>query len=119
MSSISSNWKRKRLRYNLKKRQKIERPRLTVHRTNKHIYAQVIDDSKGITLASASSVGAEIAKTIKSGANIEAAKLIGKAVADRAIKSGVKDVYFDRSAFKYHGRIKELADAARQAGLEF
>ena len=95
------------------------RPRLSVHRTGKQIYAQVIDDGKGVTLASASSLDKDIRGDIKSGANVEAAAQIGKIVAERAVKAGVKDVVFDRGAYMYHGRVKALADAAREAGLNF
>jgi large subunit ribosomal protein L18 len=100
-------------------RQKIagtaERPRLNVYRSLNHIYAQVIDDSKGVTLASAST----LAGKIHAGGNIAAAKEIGKLVAEQAIEKGVKKVVFDRGGYLYHGRIKALADAAREAGLEF
>ena len=92
-----------------------ERPRLNVFRSLNHIYAQVIDDQKGETLASASSVGLKL----KSGGNVAAAKEIGKAIAEQAKAKGVKQVVFDRGGFLYHGRIKALADAAREAGLEF
>ncbi len=92
-----------------------ERPRLNVYRSLNHIYAQVIDDQKGVTLASASSM----ALKLKTGGNIAAAKEIGKAVAERAQEKGVKKVVFDRGGYLYHGRIKALADAAREAGLEF
>ena len=95
------------------------RPRLSVHRTGKQIYAQVIDDVKGVTLASASSLDKDIRGDIKSGANVEAASAIGKIIAERAIKAGVKDVVFDRGAYMYHGRVKALADAAREGGLNF
>ena len=88
------------------------RPRLSVFRSSKNIYAQVIDDSKGVTLAAASSLGGK-------GSDTEAAAKVGKAVADAAIKAGVKDVVFDRGGYIYHGRIKALADAAREAGLNF
>jgi len=92
-----------------------ERPRLNVYRSLNHIYAQVIDDSKGLTLVSASTV-AEKAKT---GGNVAAAKEIGKLVAERAQEKGIKKVVFDRGGYLYHGRIKALADAAREAGLDF
>jgi large subunit ribosomal protein L18 len=92
-----------------------ERPRLAVFRSVKHIYAQVIDDTKGHTVASASSKEAEL----KSGGNLMGAKEIGKLVAERAKEKGVKAVVFDRGGYLYHGRIKALADAAREAGLEF
>jgi large subunit ribosomal protein L18 len=90
-----------------------ERPRLNVYRSLNHIYAQVIDDQKGETLVSASSIKA------KTGGNIAAAKEIGKAVAEKAVAKGIKQVVFDRGGYLYHGRIKALADAAREAGLEF
>jgi large subunit ribosomal protein L18 len=90
-----------------------ERPRLNVYRSLNHIYAQVIDDQKGVTLASASTI------KLKTGGNVAAAKEIGKAVAEAAVKQGIKKVVFDRGGYLYHGRIKALADAAREAGLEF
>ena len=90
-----------------------ERPRLNVYRSLGHIYAQVIDDQKGETLVSASSI------KLKTGGNIAAAKEIGKAVAEAAVAKGVKKVVFDRGGYLYHGRVKALADAAREAGLEF
>ena len=93
-----------------------ERPRLAVYRSVAHIYAQVIDDSKGATLVAASSVD----KTGKTnGGNLAAAKAIGKLLADRAKEKGIKSVVFDRGGYRYHGRVKALADAARAAGLEF
>lgn len=94
-----------------------ERPRLAVFRSVNHIYAQVIDDVKGETLVSASTTESGFGG--KSGGNIEAAKTIGKLVADRAKEKGVSRVVFDRGGFIYHGRIKSLAEAAREAGLEF
>jgi len=93
------------------------RPRLSVHRSSKHIYAQVIDDVKGVTVASASSL--EKDNRGKTGANVDAAKVVGKLVAQRAIEKGVKEVVFDRGAYLYHGRIKALGDAAREGGLKF
>ena len=90
-----------------------ERPRLNVYRSLNHIYAQVIDDQKGETLISASSI------QLKTGGNIAAAKEIGKAVAEKAVAKGIKQVVFDRGGYLYHGRVKALADAAREAGLEF
>ena len=93
------------------------RKRLSVHRSGKHIYAQVIDDVKGQTLASASSLEKDM--RAKSGANVEAAKAVGTLVAKRAIEKGVKDVVFDRGGYRYHGRIKALGDAAREGGLNF
>jgi large subunit ribosomal protein L18 len=96
-----------------------ERPRLCVYRSLDHIYAQVIDDHTGKTLVSASSVDGETKKNLKGGGNIAAAKVIGKAVAERAKAVGVQKVVFDRGGYKYHGRVKALADAAREAGLQF
>lgn len=93
--------------------------RLTVHRTPRHIYAQVLDPSGGKVLASASSVEAEMRKALKTGGNVTAAAAIGKRIAERAKAAGVSRVAFDRSGFRYHGRVKALADAAREAGLEF
>ena len=92
-----------------------ERPRLNVYRSLNHIYAQVIDDQKGETLVSASSLQLKL----KTGGNIASAKEIGKAVAEKAVEKGIKKVVFDRGGYLYHGRIKALADAAREAGLEF
>jgi large subunit ribosomal protein L18 len=91
------------------------RPRLNVYRSLNHIYVQVIDDSQGVTLVSASTVQAKI----KAGGNIAAAKEVGKLVAERAQEKGIKKVVFDRGGYLYHGRIKALADAARESGLEF
>ena len=96
-----------------------ERPRLCVFRSLGHIYAQVIDDRTGRTLASASSLDKEIRKQMKGGGNVAAAKVVGKAVAERAQKAGVLLVVFDRGGYKYHGRVKALAEAAREAGLKF
>jgi large subunit ribosomal protein L18 len=93
------------------------RKRLSVHRSSMHIYAQVIDDEKGVTLASASTLEKDLRG--KSGANIAAAKVVGKLVAERALQKGVKDVVFDRGQYLFHGRIKALADAAREGGLNF
>ena len=96
-----------------------ERPRLTVFRTDKHIYAQVIDDASGRTLASASSRDKQLRDSVAFGGNKQAAEAIGRAVAERAKAAGVTRVCFDRGEFKYHGRVAALADAARAAGLEF
>ena len=96
-----------------------ERPRLSVYRSLGHIYAQVIDDHSGKTLVSASSVDTDTKKNLKGGGNVAAAKVIGKAIAERAKAAGVTKVVFDRGGYKYHGRVKALADAAREAGLQF
>ncbi|HLI13291.1 MAG TPA: 50S ribosomal protein L18 [Alphaproteobacteria bacterium] len=95
------------------------RLRLSIHRSSKNIYAQVIDDAKGVTLASASSLDKELKEQIKKGSDIEAAKAVGKLIAQRAITQGVKEVVFDRGGYLYHGRVKALADAAREGGLSF
>jgi len=95
------------------------RVRLSVFRSSKHIYAQVIDDNKGLTLASASSIEKSMRESMKSGGNKDAAKAVGKLVAERALQKGIKDVVFDRGGYLYHGRIKALADAARESGLKF
>jgi len=96
-----------------------ERPRLNVYRSVAHIYAQVIDDRSGKTIVSASSVDKETKKGLKGGGNIASAKAVGKIIADRAKAAGVTQVVFDRGGYKYHGRVKALADAAREAGLKF
>ncbi len=93
--------------------------RLTVQRTNSHIYAQVIDASGSKVLASASSIEADVRKDLKHGGNVKAAAQVGKRIAEKAKAAGVETVAFDRSGFKYHGRVKALAEAAREAGLKF
>jgi len=95
-----------------------DRLRLSVHRSSKHIYAQVIDDAKGHTVAAASSMDKDL-KSLKTGADVAAAAAVGKLVAERATKAGVKEVIFDRGAYIYHGRVKALAEAAREGGLSF
>ena len=95
------------------------RPRLSVFRSSKHIYAQVIDDAKGETVVAASSLEKDLRGSLKTGADIEAAKVIGKLLAERAVAKGVKDVLFDRGGYIFHGRVKALADAARESGLNF
>lgn len=95
------------------------RPRLSVFRSSKHIYAQVIDDRAGKTLATASSIEGSLRGKLKTGADVEAAKAVGALLADRAIKAGVEKVIFDRGGYIYHGRVKALAEAAREGGLSF
>jgi large subunit ribosomal protein L18 len=95
------------------------RARLSVFRSSKHIYAQVIDDAKGETLVAASSLDKPLREILKTGANIDAAKAVGKLLADRAREKGLKEVVFDRGGYLYHGRVKALADAAREGGLNF
>jgi large subunit ribosomal protein L18 len=95
------------------------RKRLSVFRSSKHIYAQVIDDEAGKTLVAASSIEKDTRGTLKTGASVEAAKTVGKLIAQRAQEKGIKDVVFDRGSYLYHGRVKALADAAREDGLNF
>ncbi len=95
------------------------RPRLSVFRSGKQIYAQIICDIKGVTLAAASTLDADLKEKLKTGANIEAASEVGKALAQRAKKAGISKIVFDRGRYIYHGRVKALADGAREGGLEF
>ena len=110
--------RRQRVRYQLKMKSSA-RPRLSVFRSGQHIYAQVIDDAKGQTLAAASTLEKDVKGGLKTGANVDAAKAVGKLVAERAIAAGVKEVVFDRGSYLFHGRVKALADAAREGGLSF
>ncbi len=110
--------RKSRVRRNLKKMAR-GRPRLSVFRSSRHIYAQVIDDAKGHTLAAASTLDGELRKSLAKGCDKEAAAAVGKMVAERAVKAGVKEVVFDRGGYIYHGRVKALADAAREGGLSF
>lgn len=96
-----------------------ERPRMSVYRSLSNIFVQLVDDVNGKTLVSASTIDKELKAEIKNGGNVEAAKLVGKKVAERAVAAGIKTVVFDRSGYIYTGRVKALADAAREAGLEF
>lgn len=111
---------RRRERMRIKLRQvSAGRLRLSVHRTNKHMYAQIFDDVKSITVVSASTHDKDLRVTIKNGGNKDAAVAIGKIIGEKAVKAGLGEVVFDRSGFLYHGRVKALADAAREAGLKF
>jgi large subunit ribosomal protein L18 len=96
-----------------------DRPRLSVFRSSKQIYAQVIDDERGLTLAAASSLEKAMRERLKTGATVEAAHIVGKEIAERAKKAGVLTVVFDRGGYMYHGRVKALAEGAREGGLEF
>jgi len=118
MLSSREKMKRRALRNRSKLRKKVSngRPRLSVFRSSKHIYAQLIDDRQGVTLAAASTAEAG---SKESGANVDAAASVGKRLAERATKAGIKDVVFDRGGFIFHGRIKALAEAAREGGLNF
>ena len=116
--------RRERIKHRIRKRVagKVERPRLTVFRSVAHMYVQVVDDSTGQTIASASTVEPAVKGTLAKaarGGNIEGAKAIGKTIAERLLEKGVKHVVFDRNGFLYHGRVKAVADSARAAGLEF
>ncbi len=112
-----------RLRKHVRVRKKVsgtaERPRMNVFRSLKNIYVQIIDDTNGTTLVSASTLDAAVKGKVAFGGNAEAAKEVGKLIAEKAIEKGIKTVVFDRGGYIYHGRVKELADAAREAGLEF
>lgn len=120
MSLIKTSHERRKQRIRTKLRKvNAGRLRLSVYRSNCHIYAQIIDDEKSVTLAAASTVDKDIKKGLKSGSNKNAAMAVGQLIAKRAVKAGVKNVYFDRSGYLYHGRIKALADAAREHGLSF
>ena len=110
--------RRARLRFQLRHKGG-GRPRLSVFRSSKHIYAQVIDDAQGRTLAAASSLDKGLRETLRTGADKAAAAAVGKLVAERALAAGIKEVVFDRGAYLYHGRVKALADAAREGGLAF
>jgi large subunit ribosomal protein L18 len=110
--------RRQRVRSNLR-RVANNRPRLSVFRSSKHIYAQIIDDTAGRTLAAASSLDGGIKGSLKSGADVAAASAVGKLVAERARAAGIGQVVFDRGAYLFHGRVKALADAARESGLDF
>jgi large subunit ribosomal protein L18 len=96
-----------------------QQPRLCVHRSNKHIRAQVVDDRTGSTIVSASSLDKEVRQAIKGGGNVAASKVVGKVIAERARAKGIERVVFDRGGYRYHGRVQALAEAAREAGLKF
>ena len=110
--------RRERLRFQLRQKA-VGRPRLSVFRSGKHIYAQIIDDAAGRTLAAASSLDATLRPDLRTGADRQAAGAVGKLVAERAIAAGVSQVVFDRGSYIYHGRVKALAEAAREGGLQF
>ena len=112
---------RRRIRHRIRKKVSgtAAKPRLAVFRSDKHIYAQAIDDGSGRTIAHASSLDADLKGDVKRGGNVDAAKAVGGAIAARLKNKGIEDVVFDRGGYLYHGRIKALADAAREAGLKF
>jgi large subunit ribosomal protein L18 len=111
--------KKRQVRVRKKVTGSTERPRLCVFRSTKHIYAQIIEDVSGKTLVTASTVAKGAADSVKYSGNVEAAKLVGKQIAEKALAKDIKQVVFDRNGFLYHGRVKALADAAREAGLTF
>ena len=118
---LSREAHRRRIHVRMRKRMAgtSERPRLCVHRSSRHIRAQVVDDLAGRTLVSASSLDKEVRSIIKGGGNIAASKVVGKMVAERARAKGIDKVLFDRGGYQYHGRVQALAEAAREAGLKF
>jgi large subunit ribosomal protein L18 len=120
MRVLNDNFARrsKRVRQSLR-RAANGRVRLSVFRSSKHIYAQVIDDGAGRTMAAASTLDKDLKGALKKGSDLEAAQAVGKLIAERALAAGVKNVIFDRGGYLYHGRVKALADAAREAGLSF
>jgi len=119
--SIDRDAIRRRIRYRIRRKVSgtADKPRLAVFRSDKHIYAQAIDDGSGRTIAHASSLDADLKGNVKRGGNVDAAKVVGGAIAARLKDKGIEDVVFDRGGYLYHGRIKALADAAREAGLKF
>jgi len=116
--STTTNRRTARIRKTIARRPNV-RPRLSVFRSSANIYVQVIDDARGVTLAAASSLDKDLRAKLKGGGNKDAASAVGKLVAERATKVGIKDVVFDRGSYRYHGRVKALADAAREGGLNF
>lgn len=118
---VSKDTTRQRIHVRIRTRMygRTETPRLAVFRSINHIYAQIVDDTRGHTLVSASTRDKEVRSTLKSGGNIAAAKNVGQVLAKRATAAGISNVVFDRGGYAYHGRVKALADAAREAGLKF
>lgn len=120
MPGLKSNFNKRRCRVRRHvKEVSSGRPRLSVYRSSKHIYVQLIDDSKGNTLVAASSLEQDLRSSLRTGANMNAAKVVGELIAERARMAGVEQVVFDRGGYLYHGRVKALADAARAGGLQF
>jgi large subunit ribosomal protein L18 len=118
---VSKNLRRRRVHRRIRNqaRGRVARPRLNVFRSLKHIYAQIVDDTQGRTLISASSCDEEVRRTLKSGGNVAAAKIVGQVLGQRAKAAGISRVVFDRGGYAYHGRVRALADEARKQGLEF
>jgi large subunit ribosomal protein L18 len=121
LQTVSREATRRRihLRIRARIRGRVQVPRLNVFRSLKHVYAQIVDDTRGHTVVAASSRDKEVRQTLKSGGNIAASKVVGQTLARRALAAGITSVVFDRGGYAYHGRIKALADAAREAGLKF
>jgi len=119
MANALKLFNRRERRVRISLRRKATRPRLSVFRSGRHIYAQIIDDTKGMTLAAASSLDSELRKRLRTGADKEAAKQVGLLVAERAKAAGIEAVVFDRGGYLYHGRVQALADGAREGGLAF
>jgi len=121
LTQVSRNARRQGIHRRIRSRVRglLPAPRLNVFRSLKHIYAQVVDDARGHTLVSASSRDQEVRKTLKNGGNVDAAKVVGQVLANRAKAAGISGVVFDRGGYAYHGRVKALADEARKQGLKF
>ncbi len=121
LQKADRNKLRKKRHYRVRNRVSgnIERPRLNVYRSNKHIYAQIINDEEGRTLLSVSTLTPEIASVCDNGGNVDAARIVGKLIGEKAVALGITKVVFDRGGYQYHGRVATLANAAREAGLEF
>jgi large subunit ribosomal protein L18 len=121
LQTVSKNAARRRIHVRIRARMgtRAPAPRLNVFRSLKHIYAQIVDDTRGLTLVAASTRDKEVRKTLKSGGNVAAAKVVGQVLAQRAVAAGIPRVVFDRGGYAYHGRVKALAAAAREAGLKF
>ena len=121
ISAIDRSIERRRIHKRIRRRisGSSNRPRLCVYRSSKYMYAQIVDDTKGTTLAAASTADKDIRGDLKQGGNIQASKLVGKAIAERAKAKGIETVVFDRGGYLYHGRIKAVAEAARESGLKF
>jgi len=121
LQMVSKDAARRRIHLRIRTRlsRRVQVPRLSVFRSLNHIYAQIVDDAQGQTLVSASTRDKEVRTTLKTGGNVSAAKLVGQALAKRAGTAGISRVVFDRGGYAYHGRVKALADAAREAGLKF
>lgn len=118
IKTLKARRRRRRFRVRNKIRRVSQRPRLSVFRSNKHIYAQIIDDDSGRTLAAAATVEKAIGDEAGYGGNVRAAQMVGRAIAERALAAGVQQAVFDRGRYKYHGRVAAIADAARDAGLD-